>query len=97
MLGFALDLYDVLILPFIMGSIQKSLNISLTSVASITSVTLIGSVIGGAVFGAVGDKLGRKNALIDLGVFAVGSIASAFSWNYGPLPPTVYNRYWPWR
>jgi len=86
MLGFALDLYDVLILPFIMGSIQKSLNISLTYVASITSVTLIGSVIGGAVFGAIGDKLGRKNALqLTLAVFAVGSIASAFSWNYWSL------------
>ena len=86
MLGFALDLYDVLILPFIMSSIQKSLNISLTYVASITSVTLIGSVIGGAVFGAIGDKLGRKNALqLTLAVFAVGSIASAFSWNYWSL------------
>ena len=30
MLGFALDLYDVLIMPFLMGSIQKSLGISLT-------------------------------------------------------------------
>jgi MFS family permease len=86
MLGFALDLYDVLILPFIMGSIQKSLNISLTYVASITSVTLIGSVIGGAIFGALGDKLGRKNALqLTLAVFALGSIASAFSWNYWSL------------
>ena len=61
MLGFALDLYDVLIPAIHYGlNIRNSLNISLTYVASITSVTLIGSVIGGAVFGAIGDKLGAE-------------------------------------
>jgi MFS family permease len=86
MLGFALDLYDVLIMPFLMGSIEKSLHVSLTEVASVTSLTLIGSVIGGALFGWIGDRLGRRQALqLTLGVFAVGSIASAFSWNYASL------------
>jgi MFS family permease len=86
MLGFALDLYDVLIMPFLMGSIEKSLRVSLTEVASVTSLTLIGSVIGGALFGWIGDRLGRRQALqLTLGVFAVGSIASAFSWSYASL------------
>lgn len=86
MLGFALDLYDVLIMPFLMGSIQTSLKISLTQVASVTSLTLIGSVIGGALFGWLGDRIGRKQALqLTLGVFAAGSIASAFAWDYASL------------
>ncbi|MBV8916537.1 MFS transporter [Bradyrhizobium sp.] len=86
MLGFALDLYDVLIMPFLMSSIQASLHISLAEVASVTSLTLIGSVIGGALFGWLGDRIGRKQALqLTLGVFAVGSIASAFAWSYGSL------------
>lgn len=86
MLGFALDLYDVLIMPFLMGSIQKSLNISLMHSASITSITLIGSVIGGGLFGWLGDKIGRKNALqLTLAVFGIGSILSAFSWDYWSL------------
>jgi MFS family permease len=86
MLGFALDLYDVLIMPFLMGSIQKSLQISLAQVASVTSLTLIGSVIGGALFGWLGDRIGRKQSLqLTLLLFAAGSIASAFSWNYGSL------------
>ncbi|OAF07811.1 MFS transporter [Bradyrhizobium centrolobii] len=86
MLGFALDLYDVLIMPFLMSSIQGSLGISLTQVASVTSLTLIGSVIGGALFGWLGDRIGRKQALqLTLGVFAVGSIASAFAWDYASL------------
>jgi MFS family permease len=86
MLGFALDLYDVLIMPFLMGSIQKSLDISLAQVASVTSLTLIGSVIGGALFGWLGDRLGRRQALLlTLGVFAIGSVTSAFAWNYASL------------
>ena len=86
MLGFALDLYDVLIMPFLMGSIQASLKITLTEVASVTSLTLIGSVIGGALFGWLGDRVGRKHALqLTLGVFAAGSVASAFAWNYPSL------------
>jgi MFS family permease len=86
MLGFALDLYDVLIMPFLMGSIQKSLQISLTQVASVTSLTLVGSVIGGALFGWLGDRVGRKQSLqLTLLMFAVGSIASAFAWNYWSL------------
>jgi MFS family permease len=86
MLGFALDLYDVLIMPFLMSSIQASLKISLAQVASVTSLTLIGSVIGGALFGWLGDRIGRKQALqLTLGVFAAGSIASAFAWNYWSL------------
>jgi MFS family permease len=86
MLGFALDLYDVLIMPFLMSSIQSSHGISLTQVASVTSLTLIGSVIGGALFGWLGDRVGRRQALqLTLGVFAAGSIASAFAWDYWSL------------
>ena len=86
MLGFALDLYDVLLLPFLMPAIQRSLSMTLTEVASNTSLTLIGSVIGGALFGWIGDRMGRRTSLqLTLGLFAVGSILSAFSTNYPTL------------
>ena len=86
MLGFALDLYDVLIMPFLMPAIQRSLDLTLTEVASVTSLTLIGSVVGGLAFGWIGDRMGRRTALqLTLGLFALGSIASAFAWNYVSL------------
>jgi len=86
MLGYALDFYNILIVAFLMGPIQKSLSISLTAAGVITSVTLIGSVIGGILFGYVGDRFGRKNSLLwTLGLFSVGAILSAFSWNFVSL------------
>lgn len=86
MLGFALDLYDVLIMPYLMPSIQKSMHISLGEVASITTVTLIGSVLGGGMFGWLGDRFGRKAALQwTLIVFALASVGSAFAGNFASL------------
>jgi MFS family permease len=86
MLGFALDMYNLLIVTFLMTTIQRSLNISLTQAGAITTATLIGSVIGGGGFGWIGDRMGRKTSLqLTLGVFSVGAIASAFAWDYPSL------------
>ncbi len=83
MLGYALDFYNILIIAFLMGPIQKSLGITLTEAGVITSVTLIGSVLGGILFGWLGDRIGRKSSLLwTLGLFSVGAILSAFAWNF---------------
>lgn len=84
--GYGLDFYNILIISFIMGAIQKSLNISLTQAGVITTVTLAGSVIGGVLFGWLGDRIGRKNSLFwTLGLFSVGAILSAFAWDFNSL------------
>jgi MFS family permease len=49
-------------------------------------VTLAGSVVGGVLFGWLGDRIGRKNSLLwTLGLFSVGAILSAFSWDFNSL------------
>jgi len=49
-------------------------------------MTLAASVVGGIGIGWLGDKIGRKNALlISLALLAVGSILSAFACNFGSL------------
>lgn len=86
LLGYGIDFYNILIISFIMGAIQKSLNISLTEAGIITTVTLAGSVVGGVLFGWLGDRIGRKNSLLwTLGLFSVGAILSAFSWDFHSL------------
>lgn len=86
MLGFWLDFYNLVIVTFLFQAIEASLKINLAEAGTITSVTLLGSIVGGILFGWVGDRLGRKNALLlTLGLFSAGAIAAAFAWNYGSL------------
>lgn len=84
--GYGLDFYNILIISFLMSAIQKSLGITLTQAGTITTVTLVGSVFGGVFFGWIGDRIGRKTSLLlTLGLFSLGAILSAFSWNFESL------------
>jgi MFS family permease len=86
MLGYILDFYDVLIFPFLLPAIQRSMSLSLTEVGSLQALTLFGSAIGGALFGIVGDRLGRKTSLqLTIVLFSVAAIISAFAWNFWSL------------
>jgi len=85
-LGYGLDFYNIMIVVFLMGAIQKDLNLSLTQAGLITSVTLAGSIVGGIIFGWFGDKLGRKASLqATLALFSAGAVLSAFSWDFTSL------------
>jgi MFS family permease len=84
--GYGLDFYNILIISFLMSAIQKSLGLTLTQAGVITSVTLVGSVIGGVFFGWIGDRVGRKTSLLlTLGLFSLGALASSFSWDFASL------------
>lgn len=85
-LGYGLDFYNIMIVAFLMAAIQKDLGISLTRAGLITSVTLLGSIFGGILFGWFSDKFGRKASLqATLGLFSVGALLSAFSWDFNSL------------
>lgn len=85
-LGYGLDFYNILIVSFLMSAIRHALGISLVQAGVITTVTLAGSVVGGVLFGWLGDRIGRKTALmLTLGVFGGAAILSAFSWSFGSL------------
>jgi MFS family permease len=85
-LGYAFDFYDLIILAFLLVPIQKSLNVSLPQTGLIVSMTLAASVFGGILFGWFRDRLGRKNALlVTVLLLALGSILSAFAWNFASL------------
>ncbi|MHC4047581.1 hypothetical protein [Bradyrhizobium sp. 23AC] len=63
MLGYILDFYDVLIFRSFCPRLQRSMSLSLAEIGSLQALTLFGSAIGGALFGVIGDRLGRKTSL----------------------------------
>jgi len=85
-LGYAFDFYNLIVVAFLMLPIQKTLNVSQSQTGLIVAGTLAASVLGGILFGWLGDKIGRKNALLwTLLLLALGSIASALAWDFTSL------------
>jgi MFS family permease len=85
-LGYAFDFYNLIVLAFLLVPIQNSLHVTLGQTGIIVAATLAASVVGGVLFGWVGDKIGRKNALLwTLLLLAVGSVMSAAAWDFTSL------------
>lgn len=58
-IGYAMDGLDMMILAFTMPLIISYFGINAAQAGSISTITLLGSVIGGIVFGILADKFGR--------------------------------------
>jgi MFS family permease len=85
-LGYAFDFYNLIIMAFLLTQIQRSLGMTLPQTGLIVSMTLTASVVGGVGIGWLGDRIGRKNALLaSLALLAAGSILSAFAWDFTSL------------
>ncbi len=74
-LAYLYDSLDLQILAICMPVIITSLNISLTDAGLLASATMIGTALGGILFGWIAENFGRKNAavisLIEFGVFTL--------------------------
>jgi MFS family permease len=85
-LGYGLDFYNLIIMAFLLAPVQKALGISLPQTGIIVAMTLTASVVGGILFGWLGDKIGRKNALLaTLLLLGAGAVLSAFAWDFASL------------
>ena len=85
-LGYGFDFYNLIIMTFLLTQIQKSLAITLPQVGLVGAMTLTASVVGGVAIGWLGDRIGRKAALmISLALLAAGSVLSAFAWDFNSI------------
>ncbi|WP_349644758.1 MULTISPECIES: MFS transporter [unclassified Bradyrhizobium] len=85
-LGYAMDGFDLLILGFMLGAISADLHLSSTQSAWLVTVTLIGAVVGGIVFGMLSDRLGRVRVLTwTIVLFAVFTGMCALAQGYWDL------------
>ncbi|UVI37383.1 MFS transporter [Brevibacterium spongiae] len=84
--GYGLDGFDLLILSFALSGIIASFGLSDVEAGSLSTITLLGAVVGGIVFGALADRHGRIKVLTwTVLIFAVFTGLSAFAQGYWDL------------
>lgn len=84
--GYGLDGFDLLILSFALSGIIASFGLSDVEAGSLSTITLLGAVVGGIVFGALADRHGRVRVLTwTVLIFAVFTGLSALAQGYWDL------------
>lgn len=81
--GYAMDGFDFLILAFALSAITASLGLTAVEAGSLATLTLMGAVVGGVVFGVLSDYFGRVKLLaLTILIFAVFTGLTALSQEY---------------
>src|SRR6202050_1486199 len=81
-LGWVVDAFDFFLLPFLLKDIAKEFGVEVSAVAYALFLTLAMRFIGAFIFGRLGDRWGRKPALmLDILLYSIFGALAAFSPN----------------
>ena len=84
--GWVFDFYDLVLFTFLISKLQTSLNINAEMLSLCLGLSLFATGLGGIIFGALGDKYGRKRVLQwTIIVYSIGTLLCAFSWSFYSL------------
>ena len=86
MFGYFVDVYDIVIFSVVRIESLQQMGLSgealSTTSTLIVNMQLIGLIIGGIIYGVLGDKIGRKKILItSILIYSTASLANAFITN----------------
>src|SRR3984893_3142307 len=75
-LGWMLDAMDVMLYSLVLAFLMREFAMDTRTAGFLNSLTLLGSAIGGLVFGWIADRIGRTRALMaSIGLYSVASAA----------------------
>ena len=81
-LGWMLDAFDFFLLTFLLKDIAKEFGVEISAVAYALFLTLAMRFVGAFIFGRLGDRWGRKPALmLDILCYSILGALAAFSPN----------------
>ncbi len=83
-----LDGLEVTLVGSLSGILESKAGLGLTDpqVTAAATTYLIGAVFGALLFGYLTDRLGRRKLfLVTLATYSLATVASAFSWGFGPF------------
>jgi MFS transporter, AAHS family, 4-hydroxybenzoate transporter len=83
-LAMTADGYDLLALGFAVPDIVREWGVSRASMGPVLSASLFGILLGAPLFGYVGDRFGRKTAIV-IGCFVYGASTLGAVWTHGVM------------
>ncbi|MFC4035352.1 sialate:H+ symport family MFS transporter [Streptomyces polygonati] len=85
-LGYAMDGFDFVLITLVLTEITRDFHLSTVTAATLVSAAFVSRWFGGLAIGALGDRLGRRPAMVlSIALYAVGSMLCGFSWDYWSL------------
>ena len=80
------DGFDMNVISFTSKQLEASFHLSHQMLGQVFSIGIFGTLLAGFLFGYIGDRIGRRPAIIfATGAFSALTLALAFAWNYESL------------
>ncbi|MCQ2972162.1 MAG: MFS transporter, partial [archaeon] len=80
------DFYDLMLFTYLTAALQKDLGLTPAMISLCIGISLLATAIGGIIFGAIGDRYGRKKALQwTIIIYSIGAFLCGLSWSFGSL------------